>query len=293
MDDRVQEAEYQAMPGRGRGTARGGGGAARGRRAARGRGARRGRSAAARGPGGGGHHLVDEADEAAPIPEAVPVLVHPQPFQASASSPGQSPRFTSALLLIEIPGCSSQPSQNAYIEERDDVDWAALRAPLADERPLRNLDGPRILDFDDFLIPDSALVGSQERPTQAFSHGPAEPTVSSHVTVEPQDSAPVGPQQRPIQDPTELQVSSQETIEQRETTSYSAPDPSQEPTDPPQKPTQAPVDTQTHPSAPAMETPDEEEVEFPDPDQPKVLTVPAGLDPKKKHVIVKGEGKRR
>ena len=37
-----------------------------------------------------------------------------------------------------------------------------------------------------------------------------------------------------------------------------------------------------------MATPDEEEVEFPDPAQPEVLSVPAGLDPKKKHVLVKG-----
>ena len=141
-EEPVPEAEYQAGPG----APRGGGRAAGGRRA------RRGRGAAARGPGGGGHHLVDEAD---PIPEGVHGLVHPQPFQAGGSSPGDSPTFTPTLLLAEIPGSSSQPSQNAYMEERDNVDWAALRASLADERPVRNLEGARILDFDEFLIPVS------------------------------------------------------------------------------------------------------------------------------------------
>ncbi|XP_059315760.1 uncharacterized protein LOC132066469 [Lycium ferocissimum] len=116
MDDHVSEGEYQAERG-------GGCGAARGR-------------------GGGGHHLVDEADEAAPI------LVHPQPFQASGSSAGQSPTFTLARLLAEIPRSSSQPSQNAYIEERDDIDWAVFRASLDNERPVRNLDGPKILEID-------------------------------------------------------------------------------------------------------------------------------------------------
>ncbi|XP_059294500.1 uncharacterized protein LOC132047477 [Lycium ferocissimum] len=48
----------------------------------------------------------------------------------------------------------------------------------------------------------------------------------------------------------------------QETTSYSPPRPSQEPTDPSQEPTQAPVDTQVHPSAPEVATPDEEEVEI-------------------------------
>ncbi|XP_059285669.1 uncharacterized protein LOC132039144 [Lycium ferocissimum] len=122
-----------------------------------------------------------------------------------------------ALLLAEIPGSSSQPSQNAYMEERDNVDWAALRASLADERPVRNLEGARILDFDEFLIPDSAPAGPPEPPTQAFSHGPAEPAVSAHVTIEPQDSAPVGPQELPIQEhshqPAEAEVSSHETTE--------------------------------------------------------------------------------
>ncbi|XP_059287042.1 uncharacterized protein LOC132040416 [Lycium ferocissimum] len=149
MEEPVPEAEYQPAPGGGPGAPRGGGRAARGRRV------RRGRGAAARGPGGGGHHLVDEADEADPIPEDVPVLVHPQPFQAGGSSPGDSPTFTPALLLAEIPGSSSQPSQNAYMEERDNVDWAALRASLADERPVRNLERARILDFDELLIPIS------------------------------------------------------------------------------------------------------------------------------------------
>ncbi|XP_059277834.1 uncharacterized protein LOC132032024 [Lycium ferocissimum] len=125
------------------------------------------------------------------------------------------------------------------MEERDNIDWATFRTSLDDERPVRNLDGPRILDFDDFLIPDSALVGLPERPTQAFSHGPAKPEVSSHVTVEPHDLAPVGPQEQPTQEPThgpsEPEVSSHEIIE---------PHPSQEPTNPSQEPTQAPVDTQ-------------------------------------------------
>ncbi|XP_060184950.1 uncharacterized protein LOC132614503 [Lycium barbarum] len=261
MAEPVPGAEYQAAPG----APRGGGRAAGGRRA------RRGCRVAARGPSGWG--LVDEADEADPIPEGVHSLVHPQPFQAGGSSPGDSPTFSLALLLAEIPGSSSQPSQNAYMEERDNVDWAALRTSLADERPVRNLEGARILDFDEFLIPDSAPAGPPEPPIQAFSHGPAEPAMSSHVTVEPHDSAPVGPQELPIPEhshqPAEAEVSSHETTEAhhvvQETSSYSPPHPSQEPTDPSQEPTQAPVDTQVRPSAPAVATPDEEEVEFPDP----------------------------
>ncbi|XP_059318757.1 uncharacterized protein LOC132069420 isoform X2 [Lycium ferocissimum] len=83
------------------------------------------------------------------------------------------------------------------------------------------------------------------------------------MTTEPQDSAPVGPQERPIQEhshqPAEAEVSSHETTE-----------------------------AHVHPSAPEVATPDEEEVEFPDLAQPEVLSVPAGLDPKKKHVLVKG-----
>ncbi|XP_060190428.1 uncharacterized protein LOC132619589 [Lycium barbarum] len=283
-EEPVPKAEYQAVPGGGPGAPRGGGRAGRGRRAA------------ARGPGGGGHHLVDEADEADPIPEGVHGLVHPQPFHTGGSSPGDLPTFTPSLLLAEIPGSSSQPSQNAYMEECDNVDWAALRASLADERPVRNLEGARILDFDEFLIPDSAPAGPPEPPTQAFSHESAEPAVSSHVTVEPYDSTPVGPQEQPIQEyshqPAEAEVSSHETTEAhhlvQETTSYSPPDPSQKPTDPSQEPTQAPVDTQVHPSAPAVATPDEEESEFPDPGHHEVLPVRAGLDPKKKHILVKG-----
>ncbi|XP_059316126.1 uncharacterized protein LOC132066959 isoform X2 [Lycium ferocissimum] len=182
------------------------------------------------------------------------------------------------------------------MEERDNVDWAALCASLADERPVRNLEGARILDFNEFLIPDLAPAGPLEPPTQAFSHGSAEPAVSSHMTTEPQDSAPVGPQERPIQEhshqPAEAEVSSHETTEAHETTSYSPPHPSQEPTDPSQEPTQALVDTQVHPSAPEVATPDEEEVEFPDLTQPQVLSVPAGLDPMKKHVLVKGASAR-
>ncbi|XP_060171139.1 uncharacterized protein LOC132602172 isoform X1 [Lycium barbarum] len=120
--------------------------------------------------------------------------------------------------------------------------------------------------------------------------------MSSHVTVEPHDLAPVGPQELPILEhshqPAEAEVSSHETTEAhhvvQETTSYSPPHPSQVPTDPSQEPTQAPVDTHVHPSAPAVATPDEEEVKFPDPAQPEVLSVPAGTDPKKKHVLVKG-----
>ncbi|XP_060206248.1 uncharacterized protein LOC132633814 [Lycium barbarum] len=247
MAEPVPKAEYQAAPG----APREGGRAGRGRRAAGGRRARRRRGAAARGTGGGGHHLVDEADEVAPIPEGVHGLVHPQPFQAGGSSHGDSPTFTPALLLAEIPGSSSQPSQDAYMEEHDNVDWVALRASLADERPVRNLEGARILDFDEFLIPDLAPAGPPEPPTQAFSHGPAEPAMSSHVTVEPHDSAPVGPQELPIPEhshqPAEAEVSSHETTEAhhvvQETTSYSPPHPSQEPTDPSQEPTQAPVDT--------------------------------------------------
>ncbi|XP_060214526.1 uncharacterized protein LOC132641517 isoform X2 [Lycium barbarum] len=149
MAELVPEAEYQAAPG----APRGGGRAGRGRRAAGGRRARRGRGTAAGRPSGGGR--VDEADEADPIPEGVHGLVHPQPFQAGGSSPGDSPTFTPALLLAEIPGSSSQPSHNAYMEERDNVDWAALRASLTDERPVRNSEGARILDFDEFLIPVS------------------------------------------------------------------------------------------------------------------------------------------
>ncbi|XP_060169090.1 uncharacterized protein LOC132599963 [Lycium barbarum] len=186
MAEPVPEAEYQAAPG----APRGGGRAGRGRRAAGGRRARRGRGAAAGGPAGGG--LVDETDEADPIPEGVHGLVHPQPFQAGGSSPGDSPTFTPALLLAEIPGSSSQPSHNAYMEERDNVDWAALRASLADERPVRNLEGARILDFDEFLIPDSAPAGPSEPPTQ-----PAEAEVSSHETTEAHDSAPAGPSEPP------------------------------------------------------------------------------------------------
>ncbi|XP_060199332.1 uncharacterized protein LOC132627774 [Lycium barbarum] len=182
------------------------------------------------------------------------------------------------------------------MEERDNVDWAALRASLVDERPVRNLEGVRILDFDEFFIPDSASAGPPEPPTQAFSHRPTEPAMSSHVTVDPHDSAPVGPQELPIPEhshqPAEAEVSSHETTEAhhlvQETTSYSPSHPSQEPRDPSQEPSQAPVDTQVHPSAPAVATPDEEEVEFPDPAQPEVLSVPAGQDPKKKHVLVKG-----
>ncbi|XP_059284840.1 uncharacterized protein LOC132038136 [Lycium ferocissimum] len=151
------------------GAPRGGGRAVGGRRA------RRGCGAAARGPSGEGHHLVDKADEADPIPEGVHGLVHPQPFQAGCSSLGDSPTFMPALLLAEILGSSSQPSQNAYMEERDNVDWAALRASLADERHVRNLEGARILDFNEFLIPDSAPAGPPEPPTQAFSHGSAKP----------------------------------------------------------------------------------------------------------------------
>ncbi|XP_060218749.1 uncharacterized protein LOC132645658 [Lycium barbarum] len=176
MDDPVLEGEYQA---------------ARGGR----RGAARGRSAAKR-PGRGEHHLVDEV---APIPEVVPILVLPQPFQASGSSVGPSPMFTSARLLAKIPGSSSQPSQNAYTKERDDIDWAAFRASLDDEWPVRNLDGPSILDFDGFLIPDSVPVDPPEQPTQAFSRMSAEPEVSSHETVKPQDSASVGPPVRSTQ----------------------------------------------------------------------------------------------
>ncbi|XP_059281230.1 uncharacterized protein LOC132034911 [Lycium ferocissimum] len=71
-----------------------------------------------------------------------------------------------------------------------------------------------------------------------------------------------------------------------ETTSYSPPHPSQEPT-------QAPVDTQVHPSAPEVATPDEVEFEIPDLTQPEVLSVPAGPDPKKKHVLVKGARARQ
>ncbi|XP_060198864.1 uncharacterized protein LOC132627503 [Lycium barbarum] len=209
MAEPVPEAEYQAAPG----APRGGGRAGRGRRAAGGRRARRG-------PGGGGHHLVDEADEADPIPEGVHGLVHPQPFQAGGSSPGDSPTFTPALLLAEIPGSSSQSSQNTYMEERDNVDWAALHASLADERPVRNLEGARILDFDEFLIPDSAPAGPPEPPTQAFSHGPAEPAMSSHVTVEPHDSAPAGPPEPPTQvfshGPAEPAMSSHVTVEPRD-----------------------------------------------------------------------------
>ncbi|XP_059307042.1 uncharacterized protein LOC132058602 [Lycium ferocissimum] len=159
-----------AAAGGGPGAPRERGRAGRGHRAAGGSRARRGRGAAARGPGGEGHHLIDEADEADPIPEGVHGLVHPQPFQAGGSSPGDSPTFTPALLLAEIPGSSSQPSQNAYMEERDNVDWVALRASLADERPVRNLEGARILDFNEFLIPDSAPVGPQDRPIQEHSH---------------------------------------------------------------------------------------------------------------------------
>ncbi|XP_060181097.1 uncharacterized protein LOC132610755 [Lycium barbarum] len=155
MEELVPEAEYQAASVGGAGAPRGGGRAGRGCRAAGGRRACRGCGAAARGPGGGGHHLVDEADEVDPIPEGVPGVVHPQPFQAGGSSPGDSPTFTPTLLLAEIPGSSSQPSQNAYMEERDNVDWATLRASLADERPVRNLEGARIVDFDEFLIPIS------------------------------------------------------------------------------------------------------------------------------------------
>ncbi|XP_059295479.1 uncharacterized protein LOC132048810 [Lycium ferocissimum] len=226
-----------------------------------------------RGHSGGGHHLVDESDEADPIPEGVHGLVHPQPFQAGGSSPGDSPTFTPALLLAEIPGSSSQPSQNAYMEERDNVDWAALRASLADERPVRNLEGARILDFDEFFIPDSAPVGPPERPTQVFSHWSAEPAVSSHMTTEAQDSAPVGPQERPIQEhshqPAEAEVSSHETTEAhhlvQETTSYSPPHPSREPTDLSRGAYSGAFDTRVHPSAPTVATPDEEESEFPDP----------------------------
>ncbi|XP_059291025.1 uncharacterized protein LOC132044539 [Lycium ferocissimum] len=98
-EEPVPEAEYQAAPGGGPGAPRGRGRAGRGRRA------RRGHGAAARGLGGGRHHLVDEAN---PIPEGVHGLVHPQPFQASGSSPGDSPTFTPALLLSEIPGSSSR-----------------------------------------------------------------------------------------------------------------------------------------------------------------------------------------
>ncbi|XP_059281050.1 uncharacterized protein LOC132034698 [Lycium ferocissimum] len=83
------------------------------------------------------------------------------------------------------------------MEERDNVDWVVLRVSLADERLSRNLEGAKILDFDEFFIP-------------------------------------------------------------------------------------------VHPSPPAVATPDEEEVEFPDLAQPEVLSVLAGLDPKKKHVLVKG-----
>ncbi|XP_059302900.1 uncharacterized protein LOC132055212 [Lycium ferocissimum] len=130
MEEPVPEAEYQPAPGGGPGAPRGGGRAGRGRRAARGRHARRGRGAAARGPSGGGHHLVDESD---PILEDIPGLVHPWSFQAGGSLPRDSPTFTPALLLAEILGSSSQPSQNAYMEEHDNVNWAALRASLADE----------------------------------------------------------------------------------------------------------------------------------------------------------------
>ncbi|XP_060206447.1 uncharacterized protein LOC132634172 isoform X2 [Lycium barbarum] len=280
-EEPVPEAEYQAAPGGGPDAPRGGGRAGRGRRAAEGRYARRGRGATARGPGGGGHHLVDEADEADPIPEGVHGLVHLQPFQAGGSSPGDSPTFTSTLLLAEIPGSLSQPSQSAYMEKRDNVDWVALRASLANERPVRNLEGARILDFDEFLIPDSAPAGPPEPPTQAFSHGSAEPAMSSHMTTEPQDSAPVGPQELPIQEHShqlaEAEVSSHETTEAHTT----SPHPSQEPT-------QAPIGIQVHPSALAVATPDELEVEFPDLAQPEVLSLPAGLDPKRKHVLVKG-----
>ncbi|XP_060211401.1 uncharacterized protein LOC132638589 [Lycium barbarum] len=167
MAEPVPEAEYQATPG----APRGGGRAGKGRHATGGRRARRGRGAAAKGPGGGGHHLVDEADEADPIPEGVHGLVHPQPFQAGGSSPGDSPTFTPALLLAEIPGSSSQPSQNAYMEERYNVDWAAFRASLADERPVRNLKGARILDFNEFLIPIRRQRVHQSHPLRHFLMG--------------------------------------------------------------------------------------------------------------------------
>ncbi|XP_059315487.1 uncharacterized protein LOC132066126 [Lycium ferocissimum] len=186
-EEPVPEAEYQVAPRGGPGAPKGGG-RGRKRTPCRGRHARREAVFAARGPGGGGHHLVDEADEADPIPEGVHGLVHPQPFQAGDSSPGDSPTFTPTLLLAKIPGSSSQPSQNAYMEKRDNVDWAALRTSLADERPVRNLQGARILDFDEFLIPDSTPAGPPEPPTQAFSHGSAEPAVSSHMITEPQVS---------------------------------------------------------------------------------------------------------
>ncbi|XP_059310500.1 calcium-transporting ATPase 12, plasma membrane-type-like [Lycium ferocissimum] len=80
---------------------------------------------------------------------------------------------------------------------------------------------------------DSAPVGPPEQPTQPFSHGPTEPEVSSHETVKSQYLV-------------------------HETTSYSAPGPSQERI-------QAPFDT-----------------------QPEILSVPGGLDPKKEHVMQKG-----
>ncbi|XP_059310727.1 receptor-like protein EIX2 [Lycium ferocissimum] len=127
MDDPVPKSEYQAARGRGRGATR-----RRGDSRGGGAGKRRG---ATRGRGGRGHHLVDELVEVAPIPT------------------GPSPKFMPVRLFAEIPESSSQPNQNTYIEERDDFDWAALRASLEDEQPVRNLDGLKILEFDDFLIP--------------------------------------------------------------------------------------------------------------------------------------------
>ncbi|XP_059290868.1 uncharacterized protein LOC132044396 [Lycium ferocissimum] len=129
------------------------------------------------------------------------------------------------------------------------------------------------------VIPNSESldeVQTEERPTQVFSHGSAEPEVSSHVTVEPQDSAPVDPQEQSTQafshGPAEPEVSSHEIIEPQVRFLLKINF----------------IQYKVHPSAPAVATLDEDEVAFPDPAQPEILSVLAGLDPKKKHVMQKG-----
>ncbi|XP_059310224.1 proline-rich receptor-like protein kinase PERK9 [Lycium ferocissimum] len=146
------------------------------------------------------------------------------------------------------------------------------------ERPVRDLQGGLHLQFDDTMFEDFVFdMAPSASPAAGAAQEPSHQASQEAVDTQVHCSTPVGPQERPIQ----------------ETTSYSPPHPSQEPTDPSQEPTQAPVDTQVHPSAPEVATPDEVEVETPDLTQPEVLSVPAGSDPKKKHVLVKGSRVRR
>ncbi|XP_060168833.1 uncharacterized protein LOC132599482 [Lycium barbarum] len=106
------------------------------------------------------------------------------------------------------------------------VPWPSLSdPPVRDpqgERPVRDLQGGLHLQFDDSMFEDFVFdVAPSASPAPAAAQEPSHQASMEAVDTQVHCSTPVGPQERPIQ----------------ETTSYSPPHLSQEPT-------QAPVDTQ-------------------------------------------------